>query len=207
MYKPSSQLTLSTLPPSTMARVWASFFALLLGYFFVFGPIHELWRDHWLVKDGQQGMAVITKEHWAGHGVVVYEYRAGQNVYTGQDHRSRQNPKYAHVMAGENSVVYFSASHPWLSAINLPRNVVIEGLPVVLLAWLFEAGLIVTVINPRSPWAFNFDGRQRPLALQQSQSGGWDLTKDKMRLVACGVLLVLAMGAIEVGIDALFGRK
>ena len=120
--------------PSTMARVWASSLALLLGYAFVFVPARELWKDHWLVNDGQEGMAVITKEHWGGHGVVVYRYRVGQNVYTGQDRRSWQSPKYAHVMPGEESVVYFSASHPWLSAINLPRNVVVEGLPVVLLA-------------------------------------------------------------------------
>jgi hypothetical protein len=83
-------------------------------------------------------MAVITNEHWGGHGVVVYRYRVGQKVYSGQDHRSWQNPKYAHVMAGENTVVYFSSSHPWLSAINLPRNVVIEGLPVMLVAWSIE---------------------------------------------------------------------
>jgi hypothetical protein len=57
---------------------------MLLGYFFVFGPIQALWRDHWLVKDGQQGIAVITKENWSGHGVVVYQYRVGQKVYIGQ---------------------------------------------------------------------------------------------------------------------------
>jgi len=170
-------------------------------------PIQGLWRDHWLVKDGQQGMAVITKEHWGGHGVVVYHYRVGQKVYSGQDHRSWQNPKYAHVMAGENTVVYFSSSHPWLSAINLPRNVVIEGLPVMLLAWFFEVGLVVTVIKPKSRWAFGPNGRREPSAAKQTHLEGWELLKDKMKLVGCGVLLVLAMGAIEVGIDTLFGRK
>lgn len=34
-----------------------------------------------------------------------------------------------------------------------------------------------------------------------------DLLKDKMRLVVFGVLLVLAVGAIEVGLDKAFGRK
>jgi len=85
---------------------------MLLEFFFVVVPIQGLWRDHWLVRDGQQGMAVITKEHWGGHGVVVYHYRVGQKVYSGQDHRSWQNPKYAHVMAGKNTIVYFSSSHP-----------------------------------------------------------------------------------------------
>jgi hypothetical protein len=180
---------------------------MLLGYFFVFGPIQALWRDHWLVKDGQQGIAVITKEHWNGHGVVVYQYRVGQKVYIGQDHRSLQNPQYAHVMVGEKSVVYFSLSHPWLSAINLPRNVVIEGLPVVLLAWLFEAGLIVTVINPQSRWAFSFATRREPITAKEDQSNGRGLLKDKALLLCCAVLLVLTMAAIEVGLDSLFGRR
>ena len=214
---------MQSLASSAIDRVWASFLALLLGYAFVFAPIHEVWRDHWLVKDGQEGMAVVTKEHWAGHGVVVYQYRVGQKVYSGQDHRSLQNPKYTHVMPGERSVVYFSSSHPWLSAINLPRDVMIGGLPVVLLAWLLEAGLLVTAINPNSRWALSFGGRRGPLAVQQagdsqdvgitraarplSHFDGWELLEDKLRLVGYGLLVVLAMAAIEITINALFGRK
>lgn len=206
--------------------------ALLLGYAFVFVPFQELWRDHWLVKDGEQGIAVITKEHWGGHGVVVYRYRVGQKVYAGQDRRSWQNPKYAHAMPGEESIVYFSSSHPWLSAINLPHNVVIEGLPVLLVAWLIEVGLVVTLINPKSPWAFRFIGRQRrffptkePGNLRDAntnataeevasgssrplpQFDGWVWFKDKLWLLGWRLLLVLAMAAIEIVIDTVFGRK
>jgi hypothetical protein len=210
-----------SLHSSASDRVSAAFLALLLGYGFVFAPVYGVWKDHWLVRDGQEGMAVVTKEHWAGHGVVVYQYRVGQNVYTGQDRRSLQNPKYAHVMPGEQSVVYFSSSHPWLSAINPPRTVMIEGLPVVLLAWLLEAGLLVTVINPNSGWAFRFSGRREPVPVKEagdslnadiaraarplSDTGGW--VEDKLRLVGYGLLVVLGMAAIEIAINALFGRR
>lgn len=192
---------------STITRLQALFCALVLGYPFVFGTIRGVWKDYWLVKDGQQGVAVITKEHWAGHNVVVYQYRVGQNVYTGQDRRSLQNPKYAHVMPGEKSVVYFSSSHPWLSAIDMRRNVGIPGLPVVLLAWLFMAGFIATAINPKGRWAFNLNGQRGPLAVKEAPFKSGGVLKDKIRLVACGVLLVLAMAAIEVGINAVLGRK
>jgi len=140
-------------------RIWASFLALLLGYYFVVAPARQVWQDYWLVKDGQQTVAVITKEHWAGHDVVVYRYRVNEQEYTGQDHRSYQAPKYVRVMPGEKSVIYFSTSHPWLSAINRPRTVMVEGLPVVLLVWAIEALLIGTVINPRGRWALNLSGR------------------------------------------------
>jgi hypothetical protein len=189
------------------ARVSAALFALLMGYFFVFQPISGLWVQHWLVKDGTPGMAVVTKEHWAGHNVVVYQYRVGQRVYTGQDRRSWHNPKYANVMPGEKLMVYFSASHPWISAIELPIIVTIPGLPVVLLAWLFEAGFIITVINPKNKWAFDFSGRRRPFVAKVPQRQGWDMAKDRMLLFGCGVLVVLAMAALGIGFNALFGRK
>jgi len=78
-----------------------------------------------------------------------------QNEYTGQDFRSCQNPKYAHVMVGQQTIVFFSASHPWLSRINLPRTAMVEGLPVLLLTWFLIAMLLITAINPRSKWALN----------------------------------------------------
>jgi len=203
--------------------------ALLLGNAFIVAPAKKLWRDHWLVKDGQPGIAVVAKEHWGGHKVVVYQYRVGQTVYTGQDRRSLQNPKYAQVMPGEKSIVYFSSSHPWLSAINLPHQVVIDGLPVVLLAWLIEAGLVITLINPKSPWAFRLDGRRGPFLAKGArdlrdvdtigtidertsrsarpvpQFDGW--FKDKLWLVASAVLIVFALAAIEIAIDTVLGRK
>jgi len=112
-----------TVPPSrspAIDRGWAVFLALFLGYYFVYGPVQQVWRDHWLVIDGKEGVGVVTQEHWAGHDVVVYQYRVGSKVYTGQDARSYRNPKYARVMPGEKTVVYFSSSHPWISVINLP---------------------------------------------------------------------------------------
>ena len=172
-------------------------------------------------------MAVITKEHWGGQGVVVYRCHVGQKVYTGQDRRSWQNPKYAHVMPSEESVVYSSSSHPCCRP-SLPRNVVIEGQPVVLLAWLIEAGLVVALMNPKSPRAFRFSGRRGPLPTKEAcvlgdantiataeevasgssrpwpQFDGWELFKDKLWLVGCGVL---AMAAIAIIIDTVFGRK
>jgi hypothetical protein len=219
------------LSPSTIARIWALLFALLLGHAFILAPAETLWRDYWLVKDGQPGMAVVTKEHWAGHNVVVYQYLVGRAVYTGEDRRSLQNPKYAHVMPGEKSIVYYSSSHPWLSAIDLPQHVVIAGLPVVLLAWLIEAGLVVTLINPESPWAFQLNGRRQSFfgkeiggrrdvdairtaderasgsAQPASQFDGWSFFKDKLWLVACAVLIVFAMAAIEIAVNAVLVRK
>ena len=208
MYEPTPKVTAPLPPSSTMqARVSAALLALLMGYFWVFQPISGLWVQHWLVKDGTPGMAIVTKEHWAGHNAVVYQYRVGQRVYTGQGRRSLHNSKYANVMPGEKTIVYFSASHPWLSAIDLPSFVTIPGLPVALLVWVFEAGFIITVINPKSRWAFDFRGQRRTLIAQQSRREGWDMAKDRMLLIGCGVVVVFVMAALGIGINALFGRK
>ena len=202
-------------------RGWAIFLALFLGYYFVYGPILQVWKDHWLVKDGQEGVGVVTQE--ADHGFVVYQYHVGQNVYTGQDHRSLQNPRYANVMRGEKTVVYFSFSHPWISKINLPDFVGIDKLPVMLLVWPLIAGLIVTVINPNSRWALSPSGRRGILetgkawdsrdenaisaARPAPQFDGWGILKDKLRLLFWGVMIVLTMAVINITINAFFGRK
>lgn len=185
--------------PVAPDRLSAVLLGLFLGYFFVLGPIRQVWKDHWLVKDGQRGMAMVTHEHWAGHGVVVYEYRVRDKVYTGQDRRSLQDPKYAHVRPGEKTTIYFSSSHPWLSKIDMPVSVGIDGLPVVLLVWFLEAGLIITIVNPKSRWAFGSSGVAGP----SPERDGWDF----LRLVGCGVLVVLGMAVIEIGINSIFGRR
>jgi hypothetical protein len=93
-----------------------------------------------------------------GHNGVAYRYRVNQVEYTGTDGRSWQDPKYAHVMVGEHAVVYFSSPHPWLSGLNRPRSMMIEGLPVLVGVWVLEVLLILTVIDPNSKWALRFSG-------------------------------------------------
>jgi hypothetical protein len=168
-----------------------------------------MWRDHWLIKDGQQTKADITRQHWAGHDVVLYEYRVGQKVYTGSDRRSLQNPKYAHVGPGEKTVLYYSRSHPWLSAIDMPQFVGISGLPVAVLAWFLVAGLVAAVVNPKSRWALQLGRRRWPLGVNEPgpQLEGRALLEDVLRVAACGALIVAGMAAIEVVFNALFGRK
>ena len=212
------------MPPShspAIDRGWAIFLVLFLGYYFVYGPILQVWKDHWLVIDGQEEVGVVTQE--ASHGQVVYQYRVGQNIYTGQDHRSLQNPKYAHVMPGEKTVVYFSSSRPWISKINQPDFVGVDKLPVMLLVWPLIAGLIVTVINPNNRWALSPSGRRGILetgkawdardenaisaARPAPQFDGWGILKDKLRLLFWGVMVVLGMAVINITVNALFGRK
>jgi hypothetical protein len=141
--------------PSTTNRISALVIAVLLGHFFIVVQAQILWKNHWILKDGQQGIAVVTKVPWTGHKAVAYRYRVNQRDYTGEDARSWQDPRYAHVMVGEESVVYFSSSHPWLSLLNRPRTAMVEGLPVVVLAWLFIILFINTAMNPKSRWALN----------------------------------------------------
>lgn len=88
-----------------------------------------------------------------------YYYTVNGKKYTGVCRRNWQDPKYSRVEAGEKSIVYFSASHPWISCLYKPRAV-IEGVPVILLVLFFEAFAIITIVNPESRWAFNFNVRK-----------------------------------------------
>jgi hypothetical protein len=134
--------------------------AVILGIF-VIGWGKATWRNYWLLSDGQEGVAVVTTESWSGHNAVNYRYTVNQKEYAGTSTRNWQQPKYGKVQVGDQSVVYFSASHPWLSLLYKPRAAV-EGLPVLLIALLLELFAVASIINPRSKWAFNLsDGKRR----------------------------------------------
>ena len=143
------------------ARVFGLIIALALGDF-LYLRVMEGWTSFWLFKDAQEGIALITGESPWGHGVVLYQYSVGQSEYTGKSHRNIQNPQYQSVPIGGKSIVYFSASHPWISSLNMPRTL-IEGLPVVFVVLIFEAFAVFTVIRPTGSWAFNFMSGNKPL--------------------------------------------
>ena len=93
---------------------------------------------------------------------MQYRYSVNNREYVGQSFRNRNIPKYktVGVQPGEKSVVYFSASHPWLSSLEMPK-VVVQGLPVVVLVLCFVVFAVVTIIDPANGWAFNFNLRKR----------------------------------------------
>src|SRR5256885_10490726 len=110
------------------ARIAAMILAIALGQF-LYLRIREAWTSYWLLRDAQKSTALVTKELWSGHGAVGYKYVVDGKENLGHGGRNWDDPKYRNVKVGQESVVYFSASHPWLSQLSMPRTV-IEGGPV-----------------------------------------------------------------------------
>jgi hypothetical protein len=136
------------------ARLAGLILAIALGYF-LFLRVRSAWANYWLLTDARQGTAIVTYELWSGHNVVAYKYIVGQNEYTGHSGRNSSDEKYSHVQPGEKSIVYFSASHPWLSSLSMPEYVA-QGWPVILVVVAFEMFALITIIKPSSGWAFSF---------------------------------------------------
>jgi len=67
--------------------------ALFLGYSFIIVQAEDARENYCLTKDGQQGVAVVTKVLGTGHNAVASGYRVNQSGYTVEDARSWQNPK------------------------------------------------------------------------------------------------------------------
>jgi hypothetical protein len=133
--------------------------AVALGYFFLL-QARSSWISYWLRTDAQQGTARITEDYWGGHGRVVYRYDVNQKHYTGISGTNWKDPRYDNVRPGHDAIVYYSASHPWLSLLYVPDTVV-EGLPVLIIAFLIELVAIVTIIRPGSGWAFDLNEKKR----------------------------------------------
>jgi hypothetical protein len=128
--------------------------AILFGYSFIFGLLYANWKHYWLTVDAKQTMAVVTDELWSGHGVVDYKYTVNQNEYTGRSTRNWEQEKYRNVGVGQESTVFYSFSHPWLSSLETPQFPQ-SGTIILLIALPIEFLLIITVVNPRSAWALN----------------------------------------------------
>jgi hypothetical protein len=60
---------------STTVRISALFIAGVLGHFFIVVPAQIFWKNYWILADGEQGTAVVTKVLWTGHNAVAYRYR------------------------------------------------------------------------------------------------------------------------------------
>jgi hypothetical protein len=113
------------------------------------------WQAYWILNDCQQGIAVITKEFWGGHGRLVYRYAVNGKQFTGVSSPDWKDAKYRNVKIGEEAVVYYSASHPWLSLLHKPEGF-IQLLPA-LIALTLVGFIVVTAIKPKSKWALNVD--------------------------------------------------
>lgn len=132
--------------------------ALGLGYF-LFLQARSAWANYWLRTDSQQAMATLIKKHWGGHGQFVYRYVVNDREYIGVSSRNWQDEHYSKVQPGDESPVHFSASHPSISRLYKPRTVV-EGLPVLIVVMFLELFAVMSVIKPRSKWAFDFSDRK-----------------------------------------------
>ena len=111
------------------------------------------------MQDSRQGVAVLTKEYWGGHGQVVYRYVVNEKDYTGVSTRNWQDAKYSKVGIGEEAIVYYSVSHPWLSLLYKPDGF-LDVLPA-LVALTLGFFIVITALKPKSKWALNLnDGKE-----------------------------------------------
>lgn len=133
------------------ARLTGLVLALALGQF-LFLRVRSTWTNYWLLSDARHGTAIVTKELWSGHNAVGYKYVVDQKQYSGHSGRNWKEKKEAQV--GDETVVYFSASHPWLSLLYMPQGV-LDGLPVIIIVLVIEMFAVITIIKPKSGWAFS----------------------------------------------------
>ena len=129
-------------------------FLVPLG-FWLFGQARSSWRDYWIMHDGQQGTATVTKEYAGGHGRLVYQYTVSQKQFTGVSNSNWKDEKYRDVRPGNEAPVYFSTSHPWLSQLYKPEGY-IDVLPA-LAALALAVVFVMTAVNPKSKLALNVD--------------------------------------------------
>jgi hypothetical protein len=126
---------------SALLLKWIVVSLILFGYPLYLGG-QALWEEHWLNADGQQTIGIVTRDH-NQHNTIDYRYAVGLKEYTGTGKRNWEDYKFrnVHARVGDQVVVYFSASHPWISTLNMTASgaiwVVLIGPLLILVVWLF----------------------------------------------------------------------
>src|SRR2546423_6583328 len=112
--------------------------------------LQSFWTDHWLRKDGTPTQAVITEVH--PKRVFNYHYNVDGKRYLGTSSRAWEEEKAHPLRIGDETTVFFSGSHPWLSSMQTVR-VAWVTFPLVVLLLLLEAFFLAILIDPKGRWS------------------------------------------------------
>jgi len=121
---------------------------------FLFGHARGVWRNYWILRDGQQGKALVTRKY--GHELVDYSFNVNGKEYKGTDRERyiNQDHRYEDVALGGEAVIHFSSSHPWLSSLARPSSILTEDFLGVIVVLLFDIWLIRLLIHPHSKYVY-----------------------------------------------------
>jgi hypothetical protein len=127
-----------------LARLNAAFwFGVIFLTYCLIGAIKDFRMSYWLTADGKPSTALLTEEHGR---VVTYRYSVDDVEYTGSSRKNWENERYRNVHTGQESIVYFSASHPGISSLETPcfppRRTLLH-----LLLLLFLAGWVLLFLE------------------------------------------------------------
>ena len=116
--------------------------------FFAFMYCRHARENYWILRDGIQTTAKVTGE--GTHNTIDYTYRVGGTTYSGNGHREYREG-LPRVTTGGESVVWYSASHPWLSTPRRP-DAVFVGFPwlVIVVAMDFLCGPVLLILTWRA---------------------------------------------------------
>lgn len=128
-------------------RIFALFFAVLIGSILVSVPLNDLWTRYWVMRDTRQGTALVSD--YEKPGAVGYQYRVDGRTYSGGVRFNMNDHRYATALVGNSLTIHYSASHPSLSTADVPTELLDGGrLVFVLVLGLFEVSCLIRVIAP-----------------------------------------------------------
>jgi hypothetical protein len=94
----------------------AVIFVVFLG-FILFSQLQYLPTDYWILTDGAETTALVTGKDFFWGKSVAYSYTVAGQEYTG-----KEVPKWPYPEVGDQCMVYYSVSHPWLSLLIKPKS-------------------------------------------------------------------------------------
>jgi hypothetical protein len=78
--------------------------------------------------------------------VIYYTYSVGRASFTGHGQREYRDARYERVGIGARTVVWYSASHPWISTSRRP-DATLYGLPWLVVVLLLDFAMIWGLVD------------------------------------------------------------
>jgi hypothetical protein len=106
----------------------------------IYGNFPRAWKAFWLIKDSKGTLGTITRTY--PKRIFDYQYTADGKIYAGRDDRNLASEQFRKLRVGDNTLVFFSSSHPSFSTFEV-RKSRIQVMPYFCLLLLLETLFLV----------------------------------------------------------------
>lgn len=137
-----------------LARIFLKGFGLwFVGALAIAIPLSQinLARFFRLAKDGVRTEGVVTALQPGNHQAVIYRFENASKTYSNIGRAGFGNPEFCCLTVGQKLIVYYLPDDPTTSCAGIPKELIENEVPPIVLAGIFFPLFAMTIYSLRLP--------------------------------------------------------